>query len=393
MSILISILLIACFLLLLVLPIVPAVIAANRSGQTDRLHISRERSDNIRYFADRFQHYLARDIGDDPEAFWAELRQAERHQFVAQKYLVIGGKQHPDWREWQQLSNDRQLIVLLAGSAQIPNQTVWLKDIFCPYDLALGQHITARAASSAQSLTVGSHCHLLRWVDAQNLTIGHQTSIHGRATATRRMMLGHGVRFQRLFAPCIHIEDTGQTPLTTNPAPLSQVTAATPIHRFDPALIQQGRYVFTGSIFIPAGTEATTDIVCGGDLRIGRGARINGHIKAKGNIICEPNVFIDGSLFSDHNIHLERSCTVSHLLIADKEAFIGYGCAIGRPDIPGTLNAEKVCLSEGSTVYGAVFAHKEGLTLSATDDATQLQPAFGPVQSGPVHRTPKVANT
>ncbi len=365
--------LLVSFTLLVSIPLVPAWRALRHSPRAERLLISQQRTDNGRYFTDQFFSHVLKDFGNDIERQFEQWHSSDRHFVYLKKYLVIGGKQHPDWREWQHMANSRQLITVLGGSARLPNHSVWLHDIFCTREAEMGHRSTLRAVRSNRYLILRPGCVVIRWVDADVLHVDEGCELHGRATARTHMNLAGGVRFERLFAPCIKVINN-QPEVAAHPDSSSLATAPDqdPSSHGHETLISldqpdtghtvSGRHSTAGDLYIPALSTLQCDIVCGGTLRIGRGSRLIGHIKSHGDIVCQPDVTIDGTLISDSNIWLDHGCHVSQLLVADQAAHLAQDCTLGQPDAYGTLSADTVNLASGVQVFGSIVARNGGLT-------------------------------
>ena len=379
MTVCMALLLLIGFLILIVLPITPAWFAFKQFKPSDRLIVIREKTDDVRFFAQRFEQLLQQDLGPNAQSFWQQWSRATTSSVFQNKYLIIGGQQRVNWITEQNTANQNNLITLICTKVTLPSHSTWLKDIYSLNDLITGINSTYRVLCSHQDIVIKEGSHIVRWVDAKQLSIGSHTQLLGRATATHSITLNQGVCFERLAAPVIYVRpctvSSVLTPYDANDTHRSVFEPDLPNsnmpsdiqslgYLFKPEDIQEGRYSSHRSIYVPSGTHVLADIICSSNVYIDEGAHIHGSIKTGGDVFCMSNVNIEGSIFSKQHIQLEKNCMVTQLIVADQSVFLGENCTVGTPYASSSLNSDHVFLSAGCTLYGSVFARQKGLTLS-----------------------------
>jgi hypothetical protein len=319
-----------------------------------------------RYFSERFVYFLRRDAGQDLPALLEEWRLLDRSHILAKKYLVIGGRQRPDWREWQNVANSRKLMAVLAGSAQMPNKSVWVNDMFAAHDLEIGEFSTLRAIRCEADLAVGTGGTVIRWADARLLTVGDGCSFPGRVTARAELRLGFDVEFRSLNAPIILIDDgADRVPGTSRPVWLAlppPPNGATQMPINDGRMMVKGRYWCEGDLYIPPLNTVPGSIICGGTVYVAQGSTVLGSIKAQGDIVCEASVVIMGSLVAKGSVMIAAHGFVSQLVLANHRILLGPFSTVAGVNTPGSVSSDVVRLAQGVSVHGSVTARVSGTT-------------------------------
>jgi hypothetical protein len=287
-----------------------------------------------------------------------------------------------------------RVIVSLAG-LEVPAGTALLKELYVDGTLHGGDDVFYRAALVTGPATLGAGSSVLRWIDAGgDLRVGERSILYGRASAAGAITLAHGVRFQRVAAPCIRFagatEGEGEADAESDAqeaedAQLALVEAGEPALEWDArsveerarlesaretislamlappegALVAFGRWLIDGDFDVPAGATVDSDLIVSGVLRLGERVVVRGAVKSA-TLIGGAHVIYHGAIVAATRLALGAGSHVAGPIVVEGEAVLGMGCRVGGAADETTISAVSVRAGAGVTVYGEVWARGWG---------------------------------
>ena len=257
-------------------------------------------------------------------------------------------------------------VVIAEGALALPGGETFPLEFLARGPLRAGTGTIFRALLGEDDLTLGAGSEVLRWVHADGtLRLAAGCTVHGRASATGRILLGPDVVFSRMRAAHIAavpdaMADHALAQLDDAPTlpPVISGTAKLPAG----TLRERGYTRVPGDLTIPAGGTVTGALVVEGRLTLGEGARVGGSVKAHGACTLADDAVIDGTLVSRHGVTLGARCFVRGAIVAEGDVVVGSGCWVGSPTTPASIAAVRVTIRSGAQVFGAISARSGAQT-------------------------------
>ncbi len=355
--------LVFAFFIIAALPTVPAALYALTSTAAEPLHVPSNRDDDPRYFSNSFMALLKNDLSSHQVT---QLLQRTGHEnAIMDKYIFV--RDTSFLKPVSELRQERtdQRICLFNDVARLPEETLWLGDAYTPKDFELGKKAILRTLRCDGKLLLHPESRIIRWVDASWIYAMGPLTLPGRTSATQRISLSIGIQFERLFAPLIEVfELDASTPHEPVVIPSPPGNAERWSHQHDDTQDQQ-RKVFDDHLYIADNTSLSGDIVCHGDLYLGKNCRCEGNLKVDGHLYVDSGTAIHGHVFCLGSVFMGNDCQINGMTSVLNHFHSGLNCMVGSEKQPITLAAGEISLSAGSRIYGQIIARKKGMTTYA----------------------------
>ena len=250
-------------------------------------------------------------------------------------------------------------FIVLMDSEPLPEGTELASECLARLTVRGSARVTYRALLGQRDVYLGPQSVVQRWVHARGrLEVADNSRLWGRATAERQIVLGTNVAFDRLESDVIRVTD-----VETAEAPVLPTGA---YERFVPKKARElgpAYWRVEGGVSIPAGSVLIGSLIATGSIVVNDGARITGSIKAHGEVIVRNGAVVVGSVAARDRVTIERGARVSGPIISEA-AVVVEAAVVGGSGKRTTVTAPIVRLLPGATVYGAVMAAADGLTVS-----------------------------
>lgn len=394
------------------LSLLPALRELIDRTDVEPLQLTRGGGD-VRHFATTFQHFvndelpaLVKRVGEKPgmprDGAPTELRDGSPAWYVppqAQRAaLPMSHTFAADLAE--------RVIISRAG-LDVPAGTALLKELYVDGALHGGDDVFYRAALVTGAATLGAGSSVLRWIDAGgDLRVGERSVLYGRASASGAITLEHGVRFQRVAAPCIRFEgphegedegegegeragdgegqgadedrdeadvyralaearesalawDVKSVEERARQESARETISLTMLVPPEGALVAFGRWLIDGDYEVPAGATVDSDLIVSGVLRLGERVVVRGAVKSA-TLIGGAHVVYHGAIVAATRLALGAGSHVAGPIVVEGEAELGPDCRVGGAADETTISAVSVRAGAGVTVYGEVWARGWG---------------------------------
>jgi len=260
-----------------------------------------------------------------------------------------------------------KMIAIAEGSVRVCDDCAVSRELFAGGSLYGGARAIFRAVLVEENASLGPESTIVRWADAGNkLTVGPNSTLWGRASAGKTMMLAEGTRFERLSAPRIVFGDDDEeddAERTARVRRLNRVTYTT----FEPpkhASVSEGRWALEGDLHIPDGAAVNSDLVITGALTMGRGSKIEGAVRAN-TIRADERCVFTRSIVAEKYLALGPNCLVTGPIAVEGEAVLGDACRVGDVGDETTISAITIRMGRGVHHSGEIWARSLGMVAPA----------------------------
>jgi hypothetical protein len=342
-------------------------------GRTDiePLRLSPEAAD-IRFFAQSFRRYVQENL--------ETLRRADTGHVCT----IVHLERDIAWYASQASGTKRvfegchddvpvdKLVAIAEGSVRVCEGAAVSRELFAGGSLFGGARAVFRAMLVEEDASLGPETTVVRWADAGNkLTVGPNSTLWGRASAGKTMMLAEGTRFERLSAPCIvfgsvEVEDADARIARTRRLNRTTYTTFQPPEH---ASISEGRWALEGDLHIPDGAFVDCDLVVTGALTMGRGAKIQGAVRAN-TIRADGNCVFNRSIVAEKHLALGPHCLIAGPIAVEGEAVLGDACRVGDLGDETTISAITIRVGRGVQHSGEIWARSLGMVAPAELEPT-----------------------
>ncbi len=363
-----------------ILPLIPALRELFLPTDAEPLNAVGHDAGDLTIFADGFREYLSRQL---PAAALLASPAEAAQPSDAQALVPAGERQRAlvgtlgDGTPFVQLADDAAAldevahrdgviprVVIAARPLALPGGETFLLELLARETLRGGSGAVYRAVLGERDISLGERSEVLRWIHAAgDLRVGGGSALHGRASATGRLLLHPGVTFRRVRAArVVAVDATGGIDGAIEDPPIHPPLVSGTVKLPAGARREPGYTRIAGDLLVPSGGAIVGSLVVHGRLTVGDGARIGGSVKTHGDCTLGDDVVIDGSVVSRGSVVTGARCHVSGSIAAERDVVIGIGCWVGGPKAPASVVAESMVLSAGAQVFGAISARKGGRT-------------------------------
>lgn len=250
-------------------------------------------------------------------------------------------------------------FIVLMDSEPVPDGVEFSNECLARLTVRSGANVTYRALLGQRDILLGTKSTVLRWVHARGrLEVAGGSRLLGRATAERAIVLEPNVIFERMEAGVIRVSG-----LEAIEAPVLPTGA---YERFVPPYGKQvgpAYWRIDGGLPISSGSAFLGSAIATGAIVVNDGARVTGSLKAHEEVIIRSGAVVTGSIASRKRITIERGAKVSGPIISE-ESIVVEAAVVGSSTTPTTITAPIIRLLPGATIYGAVMAREDGLSIS-----------------------------
>jgi predicted acyltransferase (DUF342 family) len=356
------VLLVAAFLVLLALPLVPGFRELLRPRDDRPLEIDVGATVDPRQpgrsFRDGLRPLLARAGRDVPRRGSSELERPAGDACLVHQDLTM-----------PTAANDPGPTIVL-GKADV-GERARLREVYVRGDAVLGGGVRVRALAADGDLRLGADCVVEQWLDVEGSgDVGARSSLGSQASAAGRLRLEPGCTFRRLWGQPVSTEATGPGAARADTAPPAPA-----------GLTLDDRVVWTGrQLTVPRDFTFDRDLVVHGEVRVSSGNRVRGSIKAHGHLHLLRGVEVDGSLVSRRSIRIDGPATIRGNVFAEGDIVIGPGTTIGAAGgIKSVYARGRLELAPDVRVFGWIVADEGGRV--AGPAARETRPVAGPGHS------------
>jgi predicted acyltransferase (DUF342 family) len=243
-------------------------------------------------------------------------------------------------------------LTIVLGKADV-GERARLGDLYAQGDARLGAGVRVRSLAADGILALGPGCVVEQWLDAEGgADVAAGTRLGDQASAGGRLRLGPGCAFGRLWGLPVTTEAAGATAERAAPPAPGEAEAT-----LDDHVMWTGR-----RLTMPRGFTLDRDLVVRGEVRMSPGSRVRGSIKAYGRLHLGGDAEVDGSLICRRSIQIDGPATIRGNVFAEGDIVIGPGTTIGQEGgFKSVYALGRVELAPDVRVFGWVVAEGTGV--------------------------------
>jgi predicted acyltransferase (DUF342 family) len=330
------------FLLLLVLPFLPAIKELVNSHDAQALSINMDYSRNPRYFGNSFKGILKRALKAKKFSEGTRLLTLSKKENVE----IVSKAKIPSG-----VSVDH-LMYVTGNLISLENVTL-NKEIYVDGKASIGERTTLRALAAEGKVSLSSKTKVIRWVDAEDgFTANRSCDLGWSISSGGRLKIHPNCRFRRLY---------GMPVQTWNESPEKETPDT------DQSCEEIGDAAFISDrdwMIIPPQTKIDKALIFKQNLRIKRNCVLDKDVKTYKKLVLEEGVRIKGSVFAENGITTGPSARIFGNIFSQESIHLGKGSKIGRAGTTKSVVARgEIVLDRGVVIYGYVVAGKRGRVL------------------------------
>lgn len=352
------------FLLMLTAPFLIACFYVKKKDAIP-LNIRQEKVKNPRYFGKSFAAKIEENL---------EKSEKETIRLSKSEYFLDGDKRIIEAEEVNRIIICRNEDFLAQEEVK-----VFHKEIYGAQNVAfLNKGVVVRAAYAKKMMVLGTGVLVERWVDAEEtLAIYDNCELGMSATAGRRLSIGKGCTFRRLFAPEILVghypESLGETEFLQIP-PVSQDESKPEIVRNIKVIDRE---------YANEKNEANITLFAIDDVTVLENLIVKGDITTEQSVRVCDNAVVCGNIFAEHDIRIGAGAIVLGNIFTQGNIYVEKGAMIGRPgNIISLIARGDIEFEKDVVVHGFVSCEGTGRIINAVQSWDGIQ--FGYLPLAPV---------
>ena len=345
----------------MLLPLAPALIEWWRKTDTAPLRVVREQDTNIRHFAHSFCEQVSAIFerhgitASTPGAPFDEVWKG------ADRFHYTGTSIHPSLNEEELRTHLCNRLILAVAKLVLPDNMVFEQEIYAGGDLHTSRRNTLRTVYSGRRLSLGENTTIARWAHSCGpMRAAAGCRLYGRLSSDTLIALDPGVQFERLNAPIVQAGETWTARPPVSQRPLKSWIPGRDMHALDEKTI-----LVPGNLKIGRGTRVDSSLVTRGSLQIAPGAIVTGSLKANGRLRIGAGTVVQGAIISKGPLRLDPGCRIHGPIISETSITITADCQVGNASHPTTVSAPLITLHGGCRVLGSVWASRAGRVVPA----------------------------
>ena len=330
------------FLLLLLLPFLPAVLELSQPHDARALSINMEYSRDPRYFGNSFKGILNRALKTECLSEGTgeiTLSKRETVEIVSNAKIPAG-------------DTVDHLLVVKGDFVSLEGVTL-NKEIYVEGKALLGEGNTVRALAADGKVHLAFKTKVIRWVDAEGEFIADRLCDLGWSISSgSELMLSPDCLFRRLYGlPVLTWHDDQDEEVFDTDKECEEIG--------DSAIISDRNWTI-----IPPQTRIDKTLIFKQNLRIKRNCVFDKDVKTYKKLILEEGVRISGNVFAENGITTGPSTHILGNIFSQESIYLGKGSKIGSPGATkSAVSRGEIVLDRGVVIYGYVVAGKRGRVL------------------------------
>ncbi|MFO7659600.1 MAG: hypothetical protein R6V77_01700 [Candidatus Cloacimonadaceae bacterium] len=344
------ILLIIVFLILIVLPFIPAFRELLNPKDNKPLFINQDYIRDPKFFDKHFMEELK------PYLVSAEAAKSGSVKFRNQVPIDY----HKDLSITDSTKTGHFLIVnnnLKTGSRAVFNQPVYVQG-----DAEIGSNNQLDILKVNGNIKLGKESSINKWVSSDgSINASEDVQMGKRATCNNVMQMKKGCKFSNLYA----------MPIATYEANFNQTQDSVPPVELPDGTIDSSKqvtdfnwYISKSFMSVPPYSVVNSSMIVKSDLVIRQGVVVNGDIKVYGNLVIEKGVRIYGELVCEKDVVVGEDSFIRENLFSQSQIHLKSGVRIGMPGKYKTAIGKKgIKLEKNVLVYGSLMTAGQGIVV------------------------------
>lgn len=349
------------FLLMLTAPFFIAYIYVKKKDTTP-LNIRQGKVKDPRYFGKSFASKIEENLEKSEKGI---IRLSKREFFVDGDRKII---------EEEQVNR----IIICRSEDFIAQEEVkaFHKEVYGAGNIAfLNKGVTVRAAYAKKMMVLGAGVYVERWADAEEtLAIYDDCDLGMSASAGRRLSIGKGCTFRRLYAPEIL---SGQYPESIDEASVKSIP---PISKDEavPEIVRNIKAIDRG--YANEKNEANLTLFAIDDVTILENIIVKGDITTEQSVRVCDNAVVCGNIFAEHDIRIGAGAIVLGNIFTQGNVYIERDAMLGRPgDIISVIARGNIEIEKDVVIHGFVSCEGTGRIMNSAQSPDGIRYSYLPL--------------
>ncbi|MBO6573954.1 MAG: hypothetical protein JJ896_00935 [Rhodothermales bacterium] len=353
------VILIVAAALVLLLPAWPALTEWRTGRDKLPLTISDTYADDHHLVAENFGQEVATHVQEAVSNYLAAGGRPGGGVEALRKFYEVIGPHSTDTPDFQ--NGVLPLVVVRNTLTQWPAGAGLLRQTYISGAFESGQGSLIQKLFVDGDAFLGDETVIGDWIHARRtLRALAGCELNGSVAAHRMLQVWPGCQFERLASLEIRFGDEWHWPEGQVPS-LHRTLDLPPLFRLNGRAARHGKaHQVDGNLTIPPEHVWRGDLIVLGNLRLGRGARVEGSIKAEGSILLEVGASVEGEVFSNTSLELRAGSRVTGIAGSEGQLTVRWGAEVGTPETPSTATGNTVLMEQGARVHGVVMAVEAG---------------------------------
>ncbi len=342
-------LIVIVFLLMLVIPFVPALREMFKPKDNKPLLIDKDYTRDPRFL----DKHLMEEIKPALEASNDNLKNIKYKNNVTIEKVK-------DYKASEPVTQNHLLIV--TGDMKVNNGSTFKQPVYVQGKTGLGDNCHLEILMSEGEMITGKNTQIGQWVSSNaNIKVGESSVLGKKAVCSGILQMAKGTQFSNLYAMPVATYDVDFNLDLSKPAAV-ETTAVQEESMTE--VSDMNWYISKGFMTIPPFSLVNNSMVVKSDLVLRRGVVVNGNIKVYGKVILDKDVRIYGELISNGDIEVGEFSYIRENLFTQSKIHIKNGVRIGLPGQSKSIIGKKgVSLEKNVILYGNIVTAGKGVVL------------------------------
>ncbi len=253
-------------------------------------------------------------------------------------------------------------VLIVSNDMKAASGSTFRQPVYVKGKANIGENCNIDILMAENDVTAGRNLNLQKWISSNaNIRIGESATLGKKVVCDGVMQIGKGCRFKNLYAMPVSTYDVDFNLELTKPAAVEYPDGQMPNMT---EVSDSNWYVAKGFMTIPPYSLVNNSMIVKSDLVLRKGVVVNGNIKVYGRVTMEKDVRIYGELICNGDIEVGEFSYIRENLFTQSKIIINSGVRIGLPGQNKSIIGKKgISLSKNVIIYGNVMTAGEGVVI------------------------------
>jgi len=344
------IILIFVFLLLIILPFIPAFRELLHPKDNKPLLINQDYVRDPKFFE---------------KSFMEEIKPYLDNTEQSAKGVILFKNQVPiDYHKDLSIADSTKTghVLIISNNFKSGNRAAYSQPVYVKGNAEIGVDNEFDILKVHGNVKLGKDCSITKWMSSDgNITAGDSVQLGKRVTCDNTLQINKGCQFSNLYA----------MPIATYEADFNQsLDSTTPVELPDEKIDNNKQvtdfnwYISKSFISIPPYSVVNNSMIIKSDLVIRQGVVVNGDLKVYGKVAIEKGVRIYGELICEKDVVVGEDSFIRENLFSQSQIYLKKGVRIGMPGKHKTAIGKKgIKIEKNVLVYGSLMTAGQGMII------------------------------
>jgi|GEM_PF-851135 len=359
-----------CLLLFLIaLPLLPGILELKKPSDASPLKVTQDYDINVKHFAFGFRNYI-KSNSLVMSLFEENNLTSEGILEDKSQFIVLDDKANFMLTKSELKKNIVNRLVIAKGNVILSDNMRFEAEIYANADLTGGIANNIRAALAEGYMIIKEKTTVFRWIHSgNNMEIGKNCNLFGRASCDTEMLITGNCRFERLHAKEIIFARRGNIETFDIESRNLNVIDSLPNIKEH----FERRLLIKGDVNIPDNSIFDGDLVATGVITLGKNSVIRGSIKSNAELTLQEGSAVIGSVVSAGDLSTLDACRIMGVVIAEGDISIGTNNIIGSLESPVTVSSmNNAIIYSGTVIFGTIRVGEQGFAIISRSEIVDV---------------------